>query len=297
MTMPEAEIVGSDVNAEADADAATLETEGSAPSGEETTAAKTDANSESPEKKRDEVNERFDKLTRDLYELRSERDRDRFEIDAREKRIKELEAKLSETAKQSQVAPDATPTLEQFGFDEAKYQAALYSHLTKTVGAKIRDEIMGEMKQTEAQRKSQETYSTWAKREADFIKSQPDYVDKVKNARSLPISEELQAELLQMDDGPQLAYYLTENREKAALLMRMPISAQMRELGRIQAQLELKKSAAPPVSKAPPPPSKVDSLDTDTRVSTSDPASDRLSDDEWFAAERRRLANKARRKA
>lgn len=294
MTMPEAEIVGSDVNAEADANAATTETEGSAPSGDETTAAKTGAeNGGSPEKKRDEVNERFDKLTRDLYELRSERDRDRYEIDAREKRIKELEAQL-ETAKPSQVAPDATPTLEQFGFDEAKYQAALYSHLTKTVGAKIRDEILGEMKQTEAQRRNQETYSTWAKREADFIKSQPDYVDKVRNARSLPISDELQQELLQMDDGPQLAYYLTENREKAALLMKLPISAQMRELGRIQAQLELKKASATPVSKAPPPPPKVDATTTPTNFKVDTAESDAISDAEWMRRRNAQLSARRR---
>ena len=292
MTMQEAEIVGSDVAAEADANAETPDTEGSAPSAEETGAAETKAKSESPEKKRDEVNERFDKLTRDLYELRSERDRDRYEIDAREKRIKELEAQL-ETAKPSQVAPDNTPTLEQFGFDEAKYQAALYSHLTKTVGSKIRDEILGELKQTEAQRRSQETYSSWAKREADFIKSQPDYVEKVKNARSLPISDEIQQELLQMEDGPQLAYYLTENRDKAALLMKLPVSAQMRELGRIQAQLELKKASAPPVSKAPPPPTKVDATDAPTNFKVDSADSDKLSDAEWM---RRRNAQERARK-
>jgi len=282
MTTEQAEIASPTASAEVDSEARATGTDGSAPSGDETTAAKTVAGEAggSPEKKRDEVNERFDKLTRDLYELRGERDRDRYEIQTREQRIKDLEAQLSETAKQRQVAPDTTPTLEQFGYDETKYQAALYSHLTKTVGATLRDEILGEIKQTESQRKHQEAFSTWQKREDDFIKLQPDYVDKVRNNRSLPISQDLAQELLQMDDGPQIAYYLAENQQKAAVIAKLPLAAQMRELGRIQAQLDAKK-AAPPVSKAPPPVAKVDATEAPSNFKVDTPDSDNLSDAEW----------------
>lgn len=261
--------------AKVDSDATETGTEGSAPSAAETSAAKDQI---SPEKKRDGGDERFDKLTRDLYELRAERDRDRYELTARERRIAELEA--DRQAKQPEVAPQNTPTLEQFGFDADKYQAALYQHLTETVGAKVRDEVLGEIKQTEAQRKHQETYSSWEKRQAEFVKSNPDYVDKVINARSLPISSEIQAELMQMDDGPQIAYYLVENREKAAAIAKLPPAAQMRELGRIQAQFDSKKTA-PPVSKAPSPVPKVDATDAPTNFKVDTPDSDNLSDQEW----------------
>jgi len=288
----QAEIASPAEDAKADADATANGTDGSAPSGDETTAAKTEAaKSESPEKKRDEVQERFDKLTRERYEAQA-----RAEI--AEERRSALEARLAaleqETAKRTEVAPQNAPTLEQFGYDEGKYQAALYSHLTQTVGAKLRDEILGEIEQTETKRKSQETYQSWEKREADFIKSQPDYVDKVKNARSLPISKELAAEIMQMDDGPQIAYYLAENRAKAELIAKLPPAAQFRELGRIQAQLEgSKRSAAPPVSKAPPPTPKVDATDAPANFKVDSAESDQLSDAEWT---RRRNAQEAARR-
>ena len=291
METQQAEIASSTASAEVDSGAQATETEVSATSAAETGAAKSDGaeRTESPEKKRDDVQERFDKLTRERYEAQA-----RAEI--AEERRAALEARLAaleqEKAKPDPVAPDSPPTLEQFGYDEAKYHAAVYDHLTKTVGAKIRDEILGEMKQTETQRAQQEAQSAWEKRQGDFIKSNPDYVDKVLNARHLPISKELQAELMQMDDGPQLAYYLVENSEKALAMRKLPLSAQLRELGRIQAHLEAKK-AAPPVSKAPPPVAKVDANTAPSSFKVDSAESDNLSDAEWM---RRRNAQELARR-
>lgn len=280
-----AEITGQSDGAKVDSDAAKGVTDGSAPSGTETAAAEAESN-RSPEKKRDEGQERFDKLTRDLYELRGELDRGRYEREQRDRELAELRAKLAETAKQSQVAPDSPPTLEQFGYDEAKYQAALYSHLTKTVGAKLRDEILGEVKQTETQRRQQETLSAWQKRQAEFAKTNPDYVEKVVNAATIPISKELQEKLMQLEDGPQIALHLADNREKAYEIMRLPIEFQLMEVGSIRASL--KKS--PPVSKAPPPPSKVDHTDEVTVSLRPDaPEGDRLSMDEWLKRREKQL--------
>ena len=169
METQQAEIASPEDVAKVDSEATDAGTEESATSGVETTAAKNEGDrAESPEKKRDDVQERFDKLTRERYEAQA-----RAEI--AEERRAALEARLSaleqERAKPDPVAPDSPPTLEQFGYDEAKYQTALYQHLTKTVGAKLRDEILGEVKRTEAQRAQAEAYSAWEKRQADFIKS------------------------------------------------------------------------------------------------------------------------------
>ena len=118
-------------------------------------------------------------------------------------------------------------------------------------------------------------------------------MDKVLNVKHVPISKELQAELMQMDDGPQLAYYLVENTEKALAMRKLPLGAQLRELGRIQAQLDAKKGTATPVSKAPPPVSKVDATDAPSNFKVDSAESDKLSDSEWT---RRRNAQEAARR-
>lgn len=286
MSTPAAEIEAQLNAAKVDSDADGSLGDGSAPSGTETPAAKDPA---SPDSKRDAVNERFDKLTRDLYELRGERDRDRYDIQSRDERIKELEAQL---AKPSQVATDTTstlPTLESVGFDEAKYAAVLSQHFIKI--AESRGEAAAEkaLQKFQAQQSAQTTQGEWGKREADFIKSTPDYVDKVKNARTLPISKDLQSELMQMDDGPQLAYYLVENREKAALIAQLPLGAQLREIGRIQGELAAKK-AANPVSKAPAPVPKVDGS-----AATGEKLEAEMTDKEWERAQERAARLKKKR--
>lgn len=281
-----AEITGALNDEEADAESSSNDTDGSAPSGNETAAAKTEAKSESPDKKRDEVNERFDKLTRDLYELRSERDRDRYELSSRDKRIAELEAELG-SAKRSQVAPDNLPTLESVGYDETKYTAALAAHFEKIAEQKGEAAAQKAFEKYTAQLNSQRTHETWEKREADFIKSHPEYVEKVAKAHSLPISHELQQELKKMDDGPQLALHLVENQDKAVAIMRLPLPAQMLEIGRIQGLLAAaKQPPKPPVSLAPPPPPKVES-DSPTEKSPNE-----MTDKEFANWRRRQIAQR-----
>lgn len=294
METQQAEIASSLASAEVESDAQANEAEVSATSGDETTAAASEGTKrpESPEKKRDEVQERFDKLTRERYEAQA-----RAEI--AEERRAALEARLAaleqeSKAKHDQVAPDSPPTLEQFGYDEAKYQSALYAHLTKTVGAKLRDEILGEIKQEKSQREQQETIGSWQKRSAEFAKSNPDFVEKVQNARTLPISQELQQKLLLLEDGPQIAYELASNPEKAGEIMRLPLEFQLMEVGRIRGAIEAKKAAPKPqVSQAPPPPVKVDATAAPNTVKVDSADSDALSDSEWM---RRRNAQELARK-
>lgn len=262
-----------------DSDPATATTDGSAPSGTETAAAKDPV---SPEKKRDEVNERFDKLTRDLYELRSERDRDRYELTSRDQKIAQLEAQLADTAKQRQIAPDTLPTLESVGFDETKYTAAIAEHFSRIAEQKGEAAAQKALDKYIQQQQATTTVSTWQKREAEFVKTNPDYVEKVQKAATLPISQEMQQRLMQLEDGPQIALHLVENREKALEIMRLPPDLQLMEVGRIRGAIEAKKLAPkPPVSGAPPPAGKIEATEAATHVKVDSADSDTLSDAEW----------------
>jgi hypothetical protein len=101
---------------------------------------------------------------------------------------------------------------------------------------------------------------------------------------------------MEMDDGPQLAYYLVENPDKARLLAQLPKGAQQREIGRIQGLLEAKRATnqKPSVSQAPPPPSKVDGAVETQHVKVDTPDSDKLSDSEWARRRKIQLANRKR---
>lgn len=283
-----AEIASLPGGAEVDSEATNGEVDGSAPSAAETGAANDQGESaRNPDKQRDSVNERFDKLTRDLYELRSERDRDRYEIESRNRRIQELEAQL-QTAKPSQVAPDKFPTLEEHGYDEGKFQAAVAAHIAKVTreqGTEAAREVLKAEREAEAARRAGET---WATKAAEFSKSKPDFQDKVLRAPTLPVTNEMQQILRGHELGPELLYHMVENREAALAIARLPLASQLMEVGRIAERIAAAKAAPkPPVSQAPPPTPKVDGAAAQVE---KDPAT--MSDAEFAKWRRRQIAQR-----
>lgn len=270
----------------AEADAKTVETpsDGSAPSVPE-------ADTSAPKVKEDPVQKRIDQLTREKYDALRERDRRDYEIE----RLR-AEVEKFQTAKQPEVAPQNDfPTLEQFGYDEPKYQAAVAAHYSKLAteqGQKAAQEAL----RAERERLDSETaQKTWIQKESEFRKSNPDYAEvALKHPRDGgPIITPSMAQIIRESEvGPQVAYYLGENVEKSAAIAQLPPIAQAREIGRIEARLEAAKAAKPAVSQAPRPPSKIetDAAPAVVRVDTAD--SDNLSDQEWT---RRRNAQEAAR--
>ncbi len=257
------------------------------------------ATPETPEEKA-RVQERINQLTRERYEARA-----RAENESRERqRLQQELERLRSEAKPQQVAPAKLPTLEEHGYDEGKYAEALLAHLrgqqqTPDIKAAIA-EVLAEQRQQEQQ---QARGNTWRQREADFIKSKPDFVEKVYRQPSEggpTITESMMEVIAESDVGPALAYHLAENPEVSAQIARLSPIAQARELGRIEARLEAPKAqpaAKPPVSQAPPPAPTVAVADSPRAVSTTDPASDKFySDDAGYAAENKRMARKAARK-
>lgn len=205
--------------------------------------------------------ERIDKLTRERHE-------DRWARESAERRVRELETQIEESKKPK--VSDKPPTRAENDYDEAKYEAALTEYLTKVAEKKAEDALEKHSQQTTQQQKQ----SAFLKRQDDFIKSNPDYVEKVLERTHLPITNELQDELKQMDDGPDIAFHLCNNEEKARQIMSLPFVQQLREIGRIQAQLEAKKAPPPPppkLSEAPPPVPKIEASDPAIKKAWNDP--------------------------
>lgn len=235
--------------AKTDVEAAKNGDEGSAPSAPKA------GTSEDTSSWTEKAQKRYDELTRRAYEAQAERDRERYQRESLEARLAELQK-----AKTEPVAPENFPTLEQFGYDEGKFNAAVAAHFSKIATEQGKTAAQEALKAERERQAKEQAVKSWATKEAEFIKSKPEYVDKVQRASSLPISEEIQRELLDSEYGPQVALYLVDNREKALAIMQLPLAAQLREIGRIEARLEASK-ATPPVSQAPPPVKKVESDD------------------------------------
>ena len=124
-----------------------------------------------------------------------------------------------------------------------------------------------------------------------------DYDDVVTNRT--PVSEHMAEAIIDSDMPGEVLYYLGKNPEVARKLYSLPLTKAAKEIGRIEDRLiaERKKAAEKPVSKAPPPAPQIEGKEPSTRVSTTSPDSDSMSDEEWVKAETARLRRKAKRQA
>ena len=213
----------------------------------------------------------------------SEKAQKRIDALTREKYDREREAQYwREQALQHQakpepvkVEPQKLPTLEEFGYDEAKYQSALIQYATQ----KAEETVNRRLSEVEQQRTEQSRIESFVTRQKEFAKVTPDFEDRVLRDPSLPITEAMRDVIVDSPSGPELAYYLATNREAAEQIARLPAHLAALEMGRIEGRLSAQKEAkARPlaVSKAPPPPPKVD----DTAVEVEKDPED-MSVDQW----------------
>jgi hypothetical protein len=189
-------------------------------------------------------------------------------------------------------APAKMPALADFEYDEGKYQAAL----VEFTRAEARREAENVLKAERERQAAEQRAKSWAEKEAEYAKAKPDYREKVTDP-SLPISRPMAQVIQQSEIGPDVAYYLADNRELAAQIATLPVEAAALALGRIEGRLLAQREAAqaaprPVVSKAPTPPPRIEASAADLPVRTTDASGDRLSDDEWFKAEHKRLMKK-----
>lgn len=244
----------------------------------------TDTDDNAEPRRKSGAEARIDELTRLRRE--AERDRDYWRDHATRQQPAKPEPVVAEK-------PKAPPTLEQYNYDEAAYQAALVAHVKEEAARQVREEFRREQAElTEKQRTE-----AWRKRESEFAAKTPDYRDKAHYA---PVSDVMVEIIKDSQKGPELAYYLGNNPDESRSIAQMSERQAALALGRIEAKLEKPSAPAPapkPVSKAPPPPPKIEAADSAPRVSTTSPDSDSMSDDEWVKAERARLARKVKRNA
>jgi hypothetical protein len=192
----------------------------------------------------EKVRSRIDELTR--YRREAERERDYFRSEVERLRT-QPPPKPAEPAAQAK-------TLADFNYDEADYQAYLREEVAKTTRETLAKELQTQREQEDTARRRR----TFKQREAEFAKETPDYREIAYHA---PITDEVAQLVTELESGPHLAYFLGKNPEVAAAISELPLRIAAVELGRIDARLTAereKAKATPPVSKAPPPPAKLE---------------------------------------
>lgn len=195
----------------------------------------------------------------------------------------QITAQKAEPAKETAAGP---PTLEQYGYDEAKYQLAVADY----VRAEARREALTAIQQLEGHKAQAERAKSWQQREAEFAAKQADYRE-VAYDPTVPISATMAECIAESDMGPQVAYYLAKNKDEAARIAGLSERAAAREIGRIEARISAK-PISPPVSKAPPPPPKIEAADATVSVRPDTADSDSLSDAEWAKKRNAQLARR-----
>ena len=229
------------------------------------------AEEDGKQKAEDKIQARIDEVTK----LRREEERQRLRV----------EAENEELRKQIEAATPKQPAgmkLADFDYDEDKYS----HYLTEQAAGQARQEAQRAIEVDKA-RASQADFNI---KESDFAIDVEDYHAVTRNP-TLKLSAEMVQVAQTSDDGPKLLYYLGKHPEVSERLANMSPMAMAREIGRIEAT-KLDSVAQPSITNAPEPVKPLKSASKSQTISTTSPESDKLSTEEWFKRERKRLANK-----
>jgi hypothetical protein len=169
-----------------------------------------------------------------------------------EAKAAKAEADLSEALKAlNRQAPKAEaherkPQRDAYDDPEA-YDEALIQWAEKEAAGKAEAKVKADQAKSEAQAAVQKTVEMWNERKDAFAKDHPDF-EEVAESEDTPISRPMGVYLMEAEDGPQLAYWLGQNREEAARIAKLSPVKAVAELGRIAERL------ANPTPKAQPKP-------------------------------------------
>lgn len=234
------------------------------------------------------LEKRFSELTKQRDSARQEMDRERQARQELENRIKELETKAN-PAKAEPADPDPKPDPSQFN-DALEYAEALAEWTT--------DKKLRERDEQEMSRRAQEEQS---RKQVEFQKrveavkaNLPDYENTIAAAGDIPVSAPVGESIVDSEFGPEILYYLADNPDYARSLADKSLTAQLREIGKLEAKFEKTPSKKEPVAKKSNAPAPISPIKASSSAVETGLDSDRAyhgTYQQWKAA---RLAGKIR---
>lgn len=217
------------------------------------------------------VQARIDELTR--LRRDAERDRDQWRDFAQRQQAQPEPAKEPEQ-------PEVPKSLADFNYDEAQYRDHLFGIAEKRA-EKAAEGVASKWHQEQQALVNRQTFEA---RAAKFSQTVDDYESVANYA---PISDQVASIVMDFEDGPELAYYLGKNPDVATRISGLSERMASAELGRISNRLSSQKSKPKIVSKAPPPPKKLEGSDPGVKGRIDDP---KLSDAEFDKLRRKQIA-------
>lgn len=167
------------------------------------------------------------------------------------------------------------PKRESFQ-DDDQFKQAQIRHEAEKLAQKLRDEEKAQEARERRSNTFQERAEKASERYADF--------DTVVSNPDLQINDGMAEFIAESDVGPDLAYYLGKNPDKASQIARMSVVQAARELTRIETELASKPKATP--SKAPEP---INPVGNRGKSSSSASPSDDDDIETWMQKERKRM--------
>ena len=205
---------------------------------EETTEPEDSAPSEETEPEEQEkpaqdgFQKRINKVTADKYKEKSR-------ADALEKEIELLKSK-------EPVDVQNEPKLEDFDYDETDFQRALVKHYAKQEVAAIQQQNGKKEQQKEYDRLDQE-YADKVNKSG--LKDYSEVVAPIIENKML--SNSVSEAIMEDEKGPEIAYYLGKNLEKAEQLDKMSTVKAIKEIGKISERLSATKTKRKTSAPAP----------------------------------------------
>lgn len=161
--------------------------------------------------------------------------------------IQDLKAKLAA----AQVAPQSTdqaPTLQQFDYDEEKYQAALIDHRVSQRLKEIKPEP------APVQQAVDPMVTSFLQKRQKYAESNTEYTQLSTDpsmANAIAQGSAMESYIIAAEHGPKLHHHLLNNAAELIRIQALPEWAQGAELTKIESKLNQVKSKAK--SKAPEP--------------------------------------------
>ena len=188
------------------------------------------------------------------------------------------------SAQTSAPAANPKPTVEQFD-DYGEYVEALTDWKA--------DQAVAKRMEADSTRKAGDVRAqTFMERQADFVKSTPDYVEVMSNSNA-PIAQHVIEAAQESDVGPQLLYHFAQNPDVLARINGMDERQANREIGRLEATLSKATVTPPPAKKITKAPAPASTASSQGRSTTPDLAS--ASMDEYMAQRKAQGARWSRR--
>lgn len=157
------------------------------------------------------------------------------ERNAERARADSLQQQVDASKKEDPVAAGVEPSLENFDYDEAKYNKAVIDHRIKQGIEEATAELKVSQQKFADDQRNALALTEFEKKRIEFEKTTKDYAKVVGNLSSIQFPQDTLNMIMQV--GPALAHHLGNNLDVALSISQMPLNQAAMKLGMLTSAL------------------------------------------------------------